>query len=224
MAALFKKIVFSGFILIVMMILAAGCVQNFTTKSSENPKPTTSPMVILTLAENVSGSQSTTCEKVKCDTDWRTGYVTCNCISIGPLPTDKQGTRNNVNGGNGDIWFLNEAGSDAVVFLTLTGEKDPLIGSYVKNGFPGDFWGIKEGSYDIYYVLGQSFNRESKKFEKVTMYKRFKNPYVLPGDSYTVKLSGNVNDDEIISNIEEKNFPIINASRILDYQVGYRTE
>jgi hypothetical protein len=201
------------------MTLVTGCIQNITTKPLVNPTPlaTLTPMIILTPVDNVDGNNNDsvcyfTCNKFSGN---------CECLPNFSPVVFEIGTRNNLNGGNGSIDMNNQAGSDAVVVLTDIGKKDPLISIFIKNRHSDSFDGIKDGSYDLYYILGNSFNRNSKKFASITMYKRFKVPFVFPNgltNFYIVKLSGNVSDDAEISNVAENNFPMINTTKILDFQ------
>jgi len=217
--AMFGKLFFVCFILITMT-LATGCIQNKVLLPSVAPIPTDTPMVILTPVDNVAGNQgsSSTCEKMDCDIAPTTGYVTCHCSSI---PNNFQvifGTRNNVNGGEHQLIISNDAESDAVAVLTSKGKKDPIFTIFIANQEIHQMVtlsGIKGGSYDLYYILGNSWNSESKKFGSVSSYKRFIDSFDYPTTIklkstwtlYIADLTGDESNNPKTTRVEENNFP-----------------
>jgi len=176
---MFDKLFYSCFILIVMMTLSTGCTQNKAVSPSLNPIPSTifTPTITSTPSDNI-GEEGGVCHSI-C-TWYSDGSVRCSCGGSTIAGRVLFGSQDNVNGGAGYLFILNNAGSDTIAVLTYTGKKEPVFSAFIPNGQFMRLSGISgEGTYDFYYMLGDSWDGKLKKFGNVTSYKRYTDPFVF---------------------------------------------
>jgi hypothetical protein len=116
-------------------------------------------------------------------------------------------------GGEGVLTIDNtKGGYDAVAILTYTGRTEPLSGVFIQKGESYTFRGIRDGVYDLYFILGNNWNPGIKKFMNHPMYERFTDNFDFSTTStqytiYRVTLYGVVSGNADTRNVEESNFP-----------------
>jgi len=92
-----------------------------------------------------------------------------------------------MNGGYGEFTINNKnGGSDAVATLTYAGQKKSLISVYIRKGTSYTIQNIWDGDYELYTVMGENWNPESRKFENYSRYTRFEDtiPFVTTATHY----------------------------------------
>lgn len=111
-----------------------------------------------------------------------------------PTPTPRRlptGTiiKDSPRNGYGELVIKNELNNqDAVAVLTPIGSKTPLIAIYIR---AGDFFpikGIEDGSYDLYFSLGEDWDDQQGQFTRKASPQRF----VEPLSFQTVPVTGGV--------------------------------
>ena len=138
--------------------------------------------------------------------------VTTTTIFPRPL-TGKLISGKQLSGGEGALTIDNTAGgSDAVAVLTNSGRKEPLSGIFIQKGEKFTFNGIRDGEYDLYFILGDNWNPEIKKFMNHPSYQRFTDTFSFTTTSrqyttYRVTLYGVVQGNANTNNVGESNFP-----------------
>jgi hypothetical protein len=164
------------------------------TSSAATPLPTTKPLTINT---PVSVSPRPTTVKI-----------------IFPQPltgTIIKGTQ--LSGGEGELKIENNNGrADAVGVLTHTGQKNSIIGVYIRKGTSYTISNINDGTYDLYVLSGENWNPNTKKFESYPSYTRFEDtfPYETTSSEYTTwrvtlyEVVGGTAKTDVVS---ENNFP-----------------
>ena len=93
-----------------------------------------------------------------------------------------------LSGGWGELTIENGLDLDAVVILARSEEPEiPLLAVYVHSKDSYTITGIKDGTYVIYYTIGEDWDTDAKKFIGETEYKRFEDElhFETTGSTYT---------------------------------------
>lgn len=93
-----------------------------------------------------------------------------------------------LHGGLGELTIENGLDLDAVLILSSTEEpKDPLMAVYIQSKDSYEIKGIENGTYILYYSLGEDWDSYSKEFTRNRTYKRFEDElhFTTTGSTYT---------------------------------------
>ena len=118
-----------------------------------------------------------------------------------------------LSGGYGELTIDNtRGGSDAVAVLTKSGRKEPVSGIFIRNGDTFTFNGVVDGIYDLYFILGDNWNPDTKKFTNHPSYQRFTDSFDFATTNreyttYRVTLYGVVQGNANTNNVGENGFP-----------------
>jgi hypothetical protein len=189
-------------IILCSIMVLAGCVSQ-STPPVQTPIPTKIPTQIPYPSKTPITTQTTAVTKTIVTT-----------IPDYPRPsTGKLISGTQLSGGKGQLTIDNVAGgSDAVAVLTNTGMKDPLSGIFIRQGEKYTFNGIWDGVYDLYFILGDNWNPDQKRFMNHPSYQRFTDKFDFTTTShqyttYRVTLYGVTHGNANTNNVGEKNFP-----------------
>jgi hypothetical protein len=197
--------IFSAIVLLVVCAaVLAGCL---VQPHTQTPTPTQTPTKIPTQIPYPT--------KTLINTQTHTIVTTvATSIPVYPRPpTGKLISGTLPSGGDGQLTIDNTAGgSDAVAVLTNSGMKDPLSGIFIQKGEKYTFNGIWDGGYDLYFILGDNWNPDQKKFMNHPSYQRFTEKFDFTTTSgqyttYRVTLYGVTRGNANTNDVGEKNFP-----------------
>jgi len=145
-----KKHLSYSFIIVALAISLAGC----TTLSPQSSGPTATPTISPTAMPSVTAMPTVQ--------------------AINSLPTGTQLVWN-IKGGFGQLIISNHAGAeDAVIIMaSVSDPKTALLAVYVKGGQNYTVYGITDGQYLLYDMLGTNWNNTANAFSNPSEYVKF---------------------------------------------------
>lgn len=190
-------------LLVLVIVAVAGCLApgGTTTPSAAAPVPTT----VGSVPAQTLVSQTTPAHP--------TGVLVTQTYRPDRPKTGSLVSGRNLDNGYGALEVDNTAGSgDAVVVLTRSGSKTPLMAFYLRKGEVFHNSGIGDGTYDLYFILGEGWDPGAKEFTSGQRFQKFEDPLVYETignqyTEYTVTLYGVSDGNAETDTVSEENFP-----------------
>jgi hypothetical protein len=118
-----------------------------------------------------------------------------------------------MSGGYGELIIKNGRDLDAVAVLTSSwNPKTPLMAVYIQAGDTYTIDGIEDGTYELFFTLGEDWDSDQEKFTRNTAYSRFEDPFEFRTTSttytaYEVTLYAVVGGTADTDPVSESDFP-----------------